>query len=293
MNVTHHLHLLIRDIVARVPSLSAIDPDRLLVFARHGRSEALGPYATCHALTLPDSEPGYHFWRDTATGRITRRTRAFILRSPEVFRHNRRVDHLISFSLPRFFDQPLEGTHKAAWYPGAPAWVARLDTVVHELHHIDPRSPGIRRVERADGQAASGTHSRGFYQEVAALVQAYLDTQPDADVLEVLQHDFATLRERHGAIRGLTFRTFPVFPRRYRVPVDESAGEAPLPDVPVLPWTAKAPQTTYTDADLQMRVFDETRARRCPWGVSAQPAGADEAAAPVGGIEPLDAHHAA
>ena len=293
MNVTHHLDLLIRDIVSRVPALSAIDPDRLLVFARSGRSDALGPYATCHALTLPDSAPGYHFWRDTATGQITRRTRGFVLRSPEVHRHGRRIDHLISFSLPRFFDQPLEGTHKAAWYPGAPEWVARLDTVVHELHHIDPGAPGIRRVERADGQVASGTHTRGFYEKVASLVRAYLDTRPNAEMLEVIQHDFATLRARHGAIRGLTFRTFPCFPRRYPVAVDESAGEVPLPGVPVVPWTGRAPQTVYTDADLQMRVFDGTSARRCPWPVSAQTPGADETAAPVRGVEPLDSNHAA
>ena len=29
--------------------------------------------------------------------------------------------------------------------------MAKLDTVVHELYHIDPDEPGIRRVARADG----------------------------------------------------------------------------------------------------------------------------------------------
>lgn len=293
MNVTQQLDRLIRDIVSRVPALSGINPDRLLVFARSGRSDALGPYATCHALTLPDSEPGCLFWRDVGTGRVTRRTPCFVMRSPDVRVRGRRIEHLISFSLPRFLDQPLAGTHKAAWYPDAPDWVARLDTVVHELHHIDPGSPGIRRVSRADGTAASTTHSARFYGEVADRVRAYLDTQPDAEVLEVLRHDFASLRANHGPIRGVTFRGYPAFPRRYRVRVEEPAEAPMLPGVPVLPWSGRVPRTRYTEDDLQMRVFDIGGSRPCPWPASAQPARTEETGAPVPLVQPRDADHAA
>ena len=51
INYTEHLTLLMRDVVARVPTLSFIDIDDVLVFGRFGRSEAEGPFATCHCLT--------------------------------------------------------------------------------------------------------------------------------------------------------------------------------------------------------------------------------------------------
>ena len=74
INYTERLALLIDDVVARVPALGYIDTKRLLVFARYGRSDADGADATGHCLTLPTSEPGYYFWRDRRTGRITRRS---------------------------------------------------------------------------------------------------------------------------------------------------------------------------------------------------------------------------
>ena len=67
INYTDRLTLLMQDIVARVPTLSFIDIADVLVFARSGRSNAEGAFATCHCLTLPPSEPGYYFWRDRAT----------------------------------------------------------------------------------------------------------------------------------------------------------------------------------------------------------------------------------
>ena len=64
INYTERIALLMQDIVRRTPSLSFIDFREVLVFARFGRSEAEGAFATCHCLTLPESEPGYYFWRD-------------------------------------------------------------------------------------------------------------------------------------------------------------------------------------------------------------------------------------
>ena len=78
------LSLLMQDVVSRVPALSFIDMADVLVFARSGRSNAEGAFATCHCLTLPASEPGYYFWRDRTTGRITRRSEWFVTKSPIV-----------------------------------------------------------------------------------------------------------------------------------------------------------------------------------------------------------------
>ena len=66
------------DVVSRVPTLSFIDMSKVLVFARGGRTHAEGAYATCHCINLPPSEPGYYFWRDRKTGRLTRRSEWFV-----------------------------------------------------------------------------------------------------------------------------------------------------------------------------------------------------------------------
>ena len=84
IHYTERLTLLMQDIVARVPTLSFIDMKDVLVFARSGRSDADGAFATCHCLTLPASEPGYYFWRDRSSQRITRRSEWFVTKSPAV-----------------------------------------------------------------------------------------------------------------------------------------------------------------------------------------------------------------
>src|SRR6476646_9867183 len=152
INYTERLTLLMEDVVARVPTLSFIDMADVLVFARAGRSNAEGAFATCHCLSLPPSEPGYYFWRDRETGRITRRSEWFVTKSPIVTMCGRPVKYLISFSLPRFCDQSLDRSRKERFYRRASdAWIAKLDTMIHELYHIDPEQNGIRRIERSDG----------------------------------------------------------------------------------------------------------------------------------------------
>jgi len=84
INYTERIGQLMADIVARVPTLSFLDVSRVLVFARAGRSDAEGPYATCHCVSLPPSEPGYYYWRDRRTGALTRRSEWFVTKSPTV-----------------------------------------------------------------------------------------------------------------------------------------------------------------------------------------------------------------
>src|SRR5947209_1041607 len=119
INYTDHVTRLMGDIVARVPTLSFIDMADVFVFARAGRSDADGPFATCHCLTLPQSEEGYYFWRDRATGQITRRSEWFVTKSPSVRLGDRPVKYMISFTLPRFCDQSLDRTRKERFYSGA------------------------------------------------------------------------------------------------------------------------------------------------------------------------------
>src|SRR6201982_361988 len=150
INYTERLTLLMQDIVQRVPMLSFIDIADVLVFGRSGRSNAEGAFATCHCLSLPASEPGYYFWRDRTTHTLTRRSEWFVTKSPSVTLGGHDVKDLISFALPRFCDQSLGQSRKERFYPGADSWIAKLDTVIHELYHIDPDLAGIRRIEKED-----------------------------------------------------------------------------------------------------------------------------------------------
>ena len=259
INYTERIALLMEDVCRRTPRLSFIDLKEVLVFGRFGRSHTEGAFATCHCLTLPDSEPGYYFWRDRATGELTRRSEWFVTRSPEVRVGTSKIKYLISFVLPRFCDQSLARSRKADLYPaGTPAWIAKLDTVVHELYHIDPEAAGIRKLIRADGSDSPHSHGPGFYEEVAEMVQGYLASGPDSMLFDFLHHDFDTLTTRFDGIVGTTFRNFPSFPQRYmqavEIPVDPHVRVEPIkpPSQPVL----------YTADDLQMRQFMEVTTRR-------------------------------
>ena len=263
INYTERLTLLMHDIVSRVPTLAFIDMADVLVFARNGRSNAEGAFATCHCLTLPASEPGYYFWRDRTTQRITRRSEWFVTKSPVVTLGPRAIKYLFSFTLPRFCDQSLDRSRKERFYPGAAPWIAKLDTVVHELYHIDPQLAGIRRIEREDGTCSANCHGRQFFEQVADMVQAYLDSGPSPDTYDFLTRDFAALESGHGGIVATTFRGFPSFPQRYieRLP-EQPPCETDANGVTVEPLRAHAQATRYTEDDLHIRQFMANTSKR-------------------------------
>src|SRR5512146_2552815 len=198
INYTDRIKDLMHDIVMRVPALSYIDLSRVLVFARYGRADADGAFATCHCLTLPPSEPGYYYWRDRETGRITRRSEWFVVKCPSVEIAATPIHYLISFTLPRFCNQTLARSRKEEFYKGVEPWVAKLDTIVHELYHIDPDSNGIRTVERRDGGYSSLAHGPAFLQNVSSMVKQYLRTNPDPAQYDFLRYNFTDLSQRSG-----------------------------------------------------------------------------------------------
>lgn len=256
IDYTAHLTTLMSDVVRRVPELAFIDLDRVLVFARPGRSSADGPNASCHSLGLPTSEPGYYFWRDVATGAVTRRTEWFVTKSPRVYLDGQLANYMISVALPRFPDQSLARSQKRVYYPdGMPQWIAKLDTVIHELYHIDPEQTCLRRFRREDGAPLDALHSPTYFQDVARLVQQYLDTSPEPDVLEFLRYDFDELRTRYGGVAATTFRAFPSYPRRYREVVDDHPVPDDLRAIPVHKLADSVPATVFMDQDLQRREF--------------------------------------
>ena len=245
INYTERLTLLMYDIVTRVPTLSFIDIADVLVFARAGRSNAEGAFATCHCLTLPPSEPGYYFWRDRATKAITRRSEWFVTKSPVVTVGTR------------------ERSRKELLYPGADPWIAKLDTVIHELYHIDPELAGIRRIEREDGTYSAHCYGDQFFEQVAEMVHTYLATDPSPAMYDFLGDDFAALEARHGGIVGTSFRSFPSFPQRYieRLP-EQPPCDADTPAVKIEPLRVPKMMTRYTQDDLDVRQFTKNSARR-------------------------------
>ncbi len=263
INYTERLTLLMEDIVRRVPTLSFLDMADVLVFARAGRSNAEGAFATCHCLTLPASEPGYYFWRDRATNRITRRSEWFVTKSPTVTLGTRQIKYMLSFTLPRFCDQSLDRSRKEKFYSGADAWIAKLDTVVHELYHIDPELAGIRRIEREDGTYSANCHGHRFFEQVAGMVHTYLNSQPSPALYDFLREDFASLDANFGGVVGTSFRTFPSFPQRYieRLP-EQLPCEADSEGVTVEPLRAVQQPTRYTDEHVHVRQFMRETSRR-------------------------------
>lgn len=254
INYTERLWQLMSDIVARVPTLSFLDMSRVLVFARAGRADTEGPYATCHCVCLPQSEPGYYYWRDRATGELTRRSEWFVTKSPVVRVGDVGIDYMVSFTLPRFCDQRWVSARKRSDYGNDPEWIIKLDTVVHELYHIDPDKPGIRRIERADGRYSANCHAGRFFEDVVEMVRTYLATDPDPELLEFLNYDFAGLTERYGGVVGTVFRTFPSYPQRY-IEVLNPQPEAPSYDCPIDALKLPRAVTEFTQDDLAMREF--------------------------------------
>jgi hypothetical protein len=261
IDYTGQLTLLMQDIISRVPTLAFIDLSRVLVFARPGRSSADGAYASCHSLGLPTSDPGYFFWRDRETGALTRRTEWFVTKSPQVYVGSQLMNYMISFALPRFTDQTLARSRKRSLYPEAtPDWVAKLDTVVHELYHIDPEQSCLRRFTRPDGTESDALHSQTYFEDVAALVQGYLASDPDQRLVEFLKYDFDGLRARYGAVAATTFRSFPSYPRRYREAAEGQPLPADIQNAPVEPIVDFSTRL-FTDDDLQLREFTGTLSR--------------------------------
>jgi hypothetical protein len=260
INYTERITMLMHDVVERTPRLSFIDLREVVVFGRFGRTDAEGAFATCHCLTLPESEPGYYFWRDRSTGELTRRSEWFVTKSPQVRIGRTQIKYLISFVLPRFCDQSLERSRKLDLYPcDAPPWIAKLDTIVHELYHIDPDESGIRRVSRSDGSDSPRSHGPLFYEEVAAMVKGYLASDPDPALSEFLRDDFVGLTARHGGVVATTFTNFPSFPQRYMERVDMPSSDPMLKIEPLKPLTQPV---LYTADDLHIRQFTEAGARR-------------------------------
>jgi hypothetical protein len=174
------------------------------------------------------------------------------------------MKYLISFTLPRFCDQSLDRSRKERFYRRASdAWIAKLDTVIHELYHIDPEQNGIRRLETSDGKYSAHCHTPQFFAQVADMVSEYLDSRPDPAVFDFLRYDFDMLEAKYGGVAGTSFRPFPSYPQRFIERLDvQPTCEADLAGVEVEPWRSQAHRRVYTEVDLHVRHFTRAASKQ-------------------------------
>jgi hypothetical protein len=141
--------------------------------------------------------------------------------------------------------------------------VAKLDTVIHELYHIDPEQKGIRRIEREDGTCCAHSHGPRFLANVAEMVSQYLDTSPQPSTYDFLKHDFDTLEALYGGVTGTSFRPFPSYPQRFQERLAEQPACSPeLTAVDVEPWREPTPRASFGDDDLHVRQFLRASSRK-------------------------------
>jgi hypothetical protein len=138
-------------------------------------------------------------------------------------------------------------------------WLAKLDTIVHELYHVDPHEGGIRQTPTGGGRPSALTHTPQFFRDVQRMVHEYLASRPDPAVYEFLSLDFDGLTRRYGGVAATTFRAFPAFPQRYR---ERLADQPRAPRVPqIVPVPAHNHRRLFTEADLATREFLRTSTR--------------------------------
>ena len=113
------------------------------------------------------------------------------------FVDDREMLYVLTFCLPRFFDQSFD---------------EKLITVFHELYHVSPAFNGDLR--RHPGRYAVHSRSKEHYDsQMAVLVKEYVADHPDPSVFDFLRTSYRELWDRHGGIVGV------VVPRPKLLPV--------------------------------------------------------------------------
>lgn len=103
------------------------------------------------------------------------------------FVDGREIFYLVTFCLPRFQNQTLEG---------------KLVTIFHELFHISPFFDGDLR--RHPGRCSWHSHNKKEYDsQMLVLAREYLSKTSNPELHDFLRLDFSQLVFKHQGIRGL------------------------------------------------------------------------------------------
>ena len=205
-----------QDIVARVPTLSFIDIADVLVFARSGRSNAEGAFATCHCL-----EPAAERARLLLLARSRDRPHHAALgmvRHQVAGRHDRHaadeIPDLVRAaallrSVARSIAQGalLSGRANRGW----PSSTRSCTSCITSIRSTTASGGSSARTAPTRPTATA----RGSSSRSPTWSDRISTSRPDPAVYDFLRHDFAALESRHGGVVGTSFRTFPSFPQRY------------------------------------------------------------------------------
>ncbi len=172
-NYTEHMDHLIRCWAEQYPQLSHIDMDRVVLSLAKCRSKKCkGVYANITSLRFP-----------CGADRLERNGR--IYRWPKILKNGHEALYLLRFYLPRFHDL---------------AFADKVTTILHELHHIDPKFNGEFR--RFDGRRwAHGSSQKSFEAMFASLQRDVMKRMDPMGEL-FLNCRFATLLKRVGDVYG-------------------------------------------------------------------------------------------
>lgn len=180
------------DVAARCEALRHVHMPRVLVSFTPSRNRSrYGLQARVTPLRFRD-------------GRLVRRHGPIEYQVQRFFVNEHEMLYILTFCLPRFFDQSFE---------------EKLVTVFHELYHMSPAFDGDLR--RHAGRYAVHTHSKARYDShMAELAREYLTGHPEPDVFAFLRENYRELWDRHGGIYGV------VVPRPKLLPVGFSTAHA-------------------------------------------------------------------
>lgn len=187
-DITAALRVLGEDAIARCPHFAHIDPNFLLyTFTPSRNRRKYGLLARVTPLRF-------------RRGEQTRLFRGVPYGIQRYSVNGREMKYLVSFCLPRYFDQPFE---------------QKLVTLFHELYHIGDRFDGDLR--RHPGRYELHTHSKVEYDaKMAEWVREYLSNHPNPQVFQFLRHRYADLWQAHGGVVGVVVpqpKQIPLVPR--------------------------------------------------------------------------------
>jgi len=162
------------DICFRVPELRHIDMSRVAVgFSQTKNSDPYGIFASATPLRFENGESVYK-----SRGRLWTVQRYFRPDGIEFL-------YILYFYVPRFIELPLS---------------QKLDTIVHELYHVNPSFNGDLR--RFAGRRFAHGSKRQYDQTVSRLVQYWLKQNPPDDIWEFLCYNYHDLSVRYGKPSG-------------------------------------------------------------------------------------------
>jgi len=162
------------DICFRVPELRHIDMSRVAVgFSQTKNSEPYGIFATATPLRFENGESFY-----TSRGRKWTVQRHF---RPDGIEYL----YILYFYVPRFIELSLS---------------QKLDTIVHELYHINPLFNGDLR--RFAGRNYAHGSKKKYDQTVSRLVQHWLKQNPPEHLWDFLCYNYRDLAAKYGKPSG-------------------------------------------------------------------------------------------